>query len=184
MASMRAFGLAGFLVWPLAWLVAWVTGWLVPGVLRIGRWIALWPPLKRLHDRVGRLPVGIALPLFLVPELCSRSGWLVSAWLLLHGHPGRAIVIYVVTKLIAGSLALWVCSACLPALLRVRAFAAVHKAAMDMQHTMRAWAGQHAGSRFSRTVAELRSRWVRPGSSTPAPGSATPSAPADPSRIG
>lgn len=80
--------------------------------------------LPRLRARIARLPPAVALPLFLVPELCSRSGWIVSVWLLVQGEPGTAILVYAASKLVAGLTALWIYCACEPALMRVRWFAA------------------------------------------------------------
>ena len=118
------------MVWPLA--------------QAIGR----WPPLARLHAAIGRLPPGMALPLFLAPELCSRGGWAASAWLLLSGHPWRAAAVYGATRLLARGAALWIYAACEPALLRVAWFAALHRAAGRMRRAvlapLRAWAGWDA----------------------------------------
>jgi hypothetical protein len=85
------------------------------------------PPLARLHAALARLPPLAALLLFLVPELCNRTGWVVSVWLLLSGHPGRAMAIYAATKVLAGGTALWIYVACEPALLRIPLFAALHR---------------------------------------------------------
>ena len=89
--------------------------------------VGRWPPLARLHAALARMPPWLALPMFLVPELCSRAGWVASVWLLLAGHPGRAMAAYVVTKILAGGTALWIYFACEPALLRVGPFAAAHR---------------------------------------------------------
>jgi hypothetical protein len=86
------------------------------------------PLIQRLHHRLARLPPGVALPLFLVPEAASRAGWFVSAWLLVTGAAWEALLVYVLTKLLAGVIALWVYRACEPALLRVRWFAWIHGA--------------------------------------------------------
>ena len=50
-----------------------------------------------------------------------------SVWLLLLGQPGRAMAVYVGSKILAGGTALWIYLACEPALLRVPLFAAVHR---------------------------------------------------------
>ncbi len=115
-----------------------------PVVQAVGR----FPPLARLHAAIGRLPPGLALPLFLAPELCSRGGWAGSAWLLLSGYPWRAAALYVGTKLLAGGAALWIYAACEPALLRVAWFAALHNALGRMRRfvltPVRAWVGWDA----------------------------------------
>jgi hypothetical protein len=104
------------------------------GVRRLG-------PLQRLHVRVARLPPGVALPLFLVPEVASRGGWLFSAWLLLQGAVQEAMLVYIVTKLFAGLSAVWIYQACEPALLRVRWFARMHGMVWRLRGAVHAWRG-------------------------------------------
>ena len=110
--------------------------------------IGRFPPLARLRAAIGRLPPGLALPLFLAPELCSRGGWAGSAWLLLSGYPWRAAALYAATKLLAGGAALWIYAACEPALLRVAWFAALHGAVGRIRRSVlagvRAWVGWDA----------------------------------------
>ena len=177
---------AGLLL-PFAFAAAFATviavdvAW--PFVRRLGSAITSWPPLARLRERAGRLPVAIALPLFLIPEACSRFGWVVSVWLALHGQPWRGLAVYVATKLIAGSLALWICAACLPVLLRVRWFATAHQALLAAQLSAASWVRGRATGRFGAAVALQRARLTgRSSAASPAP--ATPSAPNDPSRTG
>ena len=173
------------LLLPAAWVVVLVADTVSPRVRTVGR----WPPLARVHAWIGRLPPFVALPLFLVPEVCSRSGWLVSAWLLIHGEGWRAMAVYAATKLIAGSLALWIYSACLPALLRVRPFATLHAGLMKLQRRLAAGLGHRPGGSFTAAIAWHRARRGRPvqvtgrnAASGPAP--ATSSVPTDPSRTG
>jgi hypothetical protein len=92
--------------------------------------------LQRLHRRLARLPPGVALPLFLVPEAASRAGWLASAWLLMTGAAWEALMVYVLTKLLATVIALWVYRACEPALLRVGWFARMHTAGHRMRRSL------------------------------------------------
>ena len=110
------------------------------------------PLIQFLHQRLGRLPPGVALPLFLVPEAASRAGWLASAWLLVSGAAWEALLVYVLTKLLAGIIALWVYRACEPALLRVRWFARVHGAGQRIRCSITA-----ATPRF--TAMRHRVRW-------------------------
>ncbi len=131
------------------------------GVRRLG-------PLQRLHVRIARLPPGVALPLFLVPEAASRGGWVASAWLLLHGAVQEAMLVYVGTKLIAGLSALWVYQACEPALLRVRWFARLHGMAQRLRGQIRAWRGSMlpGGGRFMVLRGRLRIGPARPPGSS------------------
>lgn len=107
-----------------------------PALQSAGDRIVAWPPLLPTRRWIGRLPAVVALPLFLVPEAFSRVGTLVSAWLLLYGDGWRALAIYAATKVFAGGTALWIYTACEPALLRIKLFATLH-AAMGRQR--RAW---------------------------------------------
>ncbi len=68
------------------------------------------------------------------------------------------MVVYAATKLIAGSLALWIYSACLPALLRVRAFAVLHASLLTVQRRLAAGLGHRTGGSFAAATAWLRAR--------------------------
>ena len=127
---------AALLMVPVAVMVVLGQDVVWPSVLHIGRRIAAWPPLLPLRRRIARLPALVALLLFLVPELCSRCGTLVSAWLLLQGDGWRALAVYVAAKLVAGGIALWVYTACEPALLRNWLFAKIHGAVAGVRHEM------------------------------------------------
>ena len=179
---MRGPGIAALLL-PAAFMTVFAADVLWPSVRRLGSTMGHWPPLARLRERAGRLPVAVALPLFLIPELCSRLGWVVSVWFALQGQPWRGLAVYVGTKLIAGSLALWIYSACLPVLLRVRAFAAVHAAMFAAQRSAATWWQARAPGPFAAAVARQRGR-LRARSSAAAPASAIPSAPTDRSPTG
>ena len=150
--------------------------------------VTMAPPLVRLRERVARLPVAGALLLFLIPEACSRSGWVISAWLVLHGEPWRALACYAATKLLAVLLALWVCSAGLTVLLRVPVFARVHAGVLRRHKAAADWMSRHGGGRLAGEMARRRAHRRRPGisvrSSAADPAPATPSAPASPSPTG
>ena len=114
------------------------------------------PVLQRLHRRLARLPPGAALPLFLIPEAASRAGWLTSAWLLLTGAAWQALIVYTLTKIIAGITALWVYQACEPALLRVAWFARMHAAAGRWRQSLRQSSGRFAMVRRRVRLATMR----------------------------
>ncbi len=111
-------------------------------------------PLGRWHAGMARLPPAAALPLFLIPEACSRGGTLLSAWVLLHGEGWRALAVYAGAKLFAGSTAWWIYSACRPALLRWRAFFHLHAMAAAVG---RAMTRRRGDGRFTTVLARLRS---------------------------
>ena len=161
---MRGSGPIGLLLLVPALLAVLAADVLWPALREAGGRITCWPPLARLRERIGRLPVFLALPLFLIPEVCSRLGWVVSAWLILHGQAWRGLGIYVSTKLIAGSLALWMCSACLPVLLRVPSFAAAHGALLRSRQAASTWLRRRSGGRFAATMSRVRARRLTAGS--------------------
>jgi hypothetical protein len=112
--------------------------------------------LQRLHQRLARLPPGVALPLFLIPEAASRAGWVASAWLLLQGAAWEALMVYVLTKLLAGVTALWVYRACEPALLRVAWFARLHGMGQRLRRSVFPPNSRFAAIRQRVRVATLR----------------------------
>jgi hypothetical protein len=107
-----------------------------PFGVRAGTRVANCRVLAPARRWVASLPAVAALPLFLVPEICSRLGTFASAWLLLQGDVWRALAVYVATKLFAGMTALWIYTACLPALMQVRAFAAVHDVIVGLRQVV------------------------------------------------
>jgi hypothetical protein len=123
-------------------------------------------PLRRW---VAALPAAAALPVFLVPELCSRCGTLVSAWLLLQGDGWRALAVYAGSKLFAGATALWIYTACRPALLRVRAFRAIHDAIGEFRCAAVARARRRAprAGRFAALLRRTRARNLARRTPTP-----------------
>ena len=171
------------LLLPPALLAVLVADRLWPAIRTWGMRVARWGPLARLHRRVSRLPPGVALPLFLVPEACSRLGWVAAGWLVLKGEPWRALAVYAGTKLMAGSAALWIWSACLPSLLRVRPFARAHATLMGVRHRVASWSAWRGG-RLTNAMAQVRARRVRARNAAAGPASAIPSGPAGPSRTG
>lgn len=82
--------------------------------------------LHRLHAWLGRLPPGVAVTLFLIPEAASHLGSLAAAVMLVEWGWTPAAIFYVATKLIATGLAVWIYSACEPSLLTVAWFARAH----------------------------------------------------------
>ncbi len=156
MMPMRGFGLTGLLLMSAARLAVLTMDAVWPRLRRAGALVTGWPPLVGLRTRIGRLPVALALPLFLIPEAISRSGWVVSAVLILHGEPLRAIGCYLGTKLIAGSLALWICSATLPVLLRVPAFASAYHTVERGRKAAMGWVRRGGGGRFAALMARVR----------------------------
>lgn len=92
------------------------------------RAVAGLPLIKTLHLWLGLLPPGLALPLFLVPEVFSHVSEFGTAFLLAKGHVAAATLLVVLGKGVATLILVWIYQACEPALMRVRWFARVHHA--------------------------------------------------------
>jgi hypothetical protein len=166
---MRRFRAATVLLIPAATLVVLAQDVVWPLARSAGGRFAAWRVLAPLRRRVAALPAAAALPLFLVPELCSRCGTLVSAWLLLQGDGWRALAIYAGSKLFAGATALWIYTACEPALLRVRAFAMIHGAVGELRRAALARARRRAprAGQFAALLRRTRARNLARRAPTP-----------------
>jgi hypothetical protein len=81
------------------------------------------PPVRGLHRQMGRLPGWAAVPLFLVPEGAARAGEVWAVALLLRGHTVSFLLVYLLVRLFATLLAVFVYQACKEALLRIGWFA-------------------------------------------------------------
>ena len=152
--------MATVLLAPLALLAILAQDVLAPFARRVGRSTADWPLLGPLRRWIMQLPAAAALPLFLVPEIFSRLGTLLSAWLLLHGDIWRALAVYAAARLIAGVTAIWIYTACLPALLQIKAFATIHAGVHTLRRSMMATARARlpTGGRFAAVLSSLRDR--------------------------
>jgi hypothetical protein len=90
------------------------------------RGIAGLATVRAAHLWLGLLPPYAAVPLFLVPEVCSHGAGIWATVLLARGHVVTATVIAVLVKGIATLVLVWIYQACEPALLRVAWFARAH----------------------------------------------------------
>jgi len=172
------------LLWPVALVVVLVEIVVGRGGAWLGRGLS-YVGLPRLRARLGRLPPVLALPLFLVPEGASRVGALWAAWLLVQGHYRMAAVTYAASKVFASLVAIWIYSACEPALLTIGWFAQIRAGVLRVRH----WALSRAArwlrrpgnpGRFAiqrRRAAASLGRPAKPDGSTAAPVPATASDP-------
>ena len=163
----------------LAWPIVLVGDRLWPGVLTRLHAIGRAGPLPRLHAFVARMPSWLALPMFLIPEVASRTGWVASVWLLLAGQAWAALVTYVATKLLAGAAALWIYHACAPALLQVHWFAHWHGTVLGLRHVASVRLASAMPGRFRAQLQRLR---AENAGADPAP--ASPSSPDGPRPTG
>jgi hypothetical protein len=166
------------LLMPPARLVVLVGDRLWPGLQAALYAIERFGPLRPLRAYVARMPPRQAIPLFLVPELASRAGWMASVWLLVEGQAWVALFTYVATKLLAGAAALWIYHACAPTLMRLRWFAHWHHAVLGLRHAAWVWLAAATPRRFRAML-----RWLRAGSSAAGRAPASPSPPDGPRRI-
>jgi hypothetical protein len=90
------------------------------------RGIAGRGPVRAAQLWLGLLPPYGAVPLFLVPELCSHGAGIWATVLLAHGHLVTATLIAVLFKGAATLVLVWIYQAIEPALLRVAWFARLH----------------------------------------------------------
>lgn len=117
--------------------------------------------MRILRLRIARLPVAYALPLFLVPEIVSHLFEVYAAVLLARGFFQAAVTVEVLGKGVATLIVVWIYQACAPTLLKVRWFARVHRAALEL----RFWTLARVGSLFVRMSSGLhlgsgRARWL------------------------
>jgi hypothetical protein len=96
------------------------------GSRAILRGIAGLGPVRAAQRWLGLVPPYAAVPLFLVPELCSHGAGIWATVLLARGHVVTATLIAVLFKGVATLVLVWIYQACEPALLRVAWFARVH----------------------------------------------------------
>jgi hypothetical protein len=104
------------------------------------RAVAQAPGVLALQVRLQRLPVGVLLAMFLIPELLSHAGGLAASVLLLRGAWAQAGLVALFIKGTAMLMEVWVYQTCEDKLLSVRWFARAHRLVMRA----RDWAVQRA----------------------------------------
>ncbi|CAN5367900.1 hypothetical protein BH09PSE5_BH09PSE5_30120 [soil metagenome] len=67
-------------------------------------WVAKWPPLARLEDRIKAASPRVALTLFLVPATMLLPLKLAALWLVQQDHPWLGVLLIVAAKLIGTAL--------------------------------------------------------------------------------
>jgi hypothetical protein len=72
---------------------------------------------------LARLSGWAALPMFLVPEAVARVGELWTAVLVFNGHIISAVVVYLLVRVLATLVAVFIWQSCAAALMRLRWFA-------------------------------------------------------------
>ena len=111
------------LLLPMALAVVLVEDVIWAGARAFLRTLTQFRPVRALSDILGRLSGYQALPVFLVPEVFGRVGEVWAIALLVGGHLVSGATVYVLVRLVATLLAVFVYHACEPALLRIGWFA-------------------------------------------------------------
>jgi len=157
------------LLLPLALLLVLLEGVIWRGANALLRGLVHLPALAATSRVLSRLSGWAALPLFLLPEAAARVGELWTAVLLIEGHVVSAVLVYVLVRVAATLVAVFIWQACSAALLRLPWFArmvrwvtaardwALAQTAPLRAAARRLWSPQ-AGAlvRYART---LRRRW-------------------------
>lgn len=79
--------------------------------------------IQGLRLWLAHLPGWAALPMFLVPEAVARVGELWTAVLVFNGHIISAVVVYLLVRVLATLVAVFIWQSCAAALMRLRWFA-------------------------------------------------------------
>ncbi len=121
---------------PLALIVVVLEDVLWAGAKLALRAITALPAIRRLEAWLTTLPIWIALPLFLVPEVLGKLGELWALALMAQGHVRSGVLAYLAVRVVASLIVVFIYHACEPNLLRVGWFAW----AVGRVHRIRDWA--------------------------------------------
>ena len=132
----RAHRLADIVLLPLAIFVLLLEDVVWAGAMAVLRAVNAWTPVRRLRAWLATLSGYAALPLFMVPEILGKVGEIWAVALLVRGHVVSSVAVYVLVRLVATLVAVFIYQACEPALLRIGWFARM----VGWVHMARAWA--------------------------------------------
>ena len=121
---------------PVAVIVVLLEDVVWAGAMAMLRAANAWAPVRRLRTWLATLSGYAALPLFMVPEVFGRVGELWAVALLVQGHVTSGVTVYVLVRLVATLVAVFIYQACEAALLRIGWFARM----VGWVHVARAWA--------------------------------------------
>jgi hypothetical protein len=82
--------------------------------------------VKATQEKLGKLPVAVVLPLFLVPEIFSHIGGFWASVLLVKEQWVAAVLVGIFIKGTATLMVVWIYQSSAPKLLSIRWFAWVH----------------------------------------------------------
>ena len=118
------------------------------------RWARARLPLHRLEVMLHHLPGWAALPLFLIPEALGKLGELWALALIAGGHFTSGVIAYIVVRIIATLIVVFIYHACEPALLQIRWFAVI----MAWLRRLREWVMGAVRPQLDRMRAWMRQR--------------------------
>jgi hypothetical protein len=107
------------LLLPVALLFVMLEGVVWRGAHAVLRPLAHMAALETIRLALSRLSGWAALPMFLVPEAVARAGELWTAVLLVHGHVVSAALVYVLVRVVATVVAVFIWQACAESLMRL-----------------------------------------------------------------
>ncbi len=108
---------------PLALLVVVLEDVLWAGAALALRWLSALPPIRRLAAWLATVPAWAALALFLVPEVGGKLAELWALALMAQGYVTSGAIAYLVIRVVASLIVVFIYHACEATLLRVRWFA-------------------------------------------------------------
>lgn len=108
---------------PLALVVVVVEDVLWAGAALALRWLRALPPIRHLAAWLAGVPAWAALALFLVPEVGGKLGELWAVALVAQGYVTSGMIAYLVIRVIASLVVVFIYHACEATLMRVRWFA-------------------------------------------------------------
>jgi hypothetical protein len=115
--------LLNLLLLPVAFVLVVLESVLWAGVRTLPHRVLHLAAIQGLRLWLAHLPGWAALPMFLVPEGVGRIGEVWSFVLLYRRHAVSAALVYILVRLVAVLIAMFIYHACEPALLRIRWFA-------------------------------------------------------------
>ncbi len=122
---MRARRLRDFVLLPIALVVVVLEDVVWAGLIHLLRGLNGLPAVRRLAERLGRLPGWAALPVFLVLEVLGRVGEFWAFALLVRGELTAGVMAYLGVRVVGTLAAVFVYQSCAAALLRYGWFAAL-----------------------------------------------------------
>mgnify|MGYP006949115674 CR=1 FL=1 len=131
---MTASRLRDLVLLPIALVVVVLEDVVWAGLMVLLKTLNNLPEIRRLGAWLGTLPGWAALPLFLLLEVLGRIGEFWAFALLVQGHTGAGVTVYLTVRLVGTLLAVFVYQSCAGALLHYTWFAALVQRLGQIKH--------------------------------------------------